>query len=153
MISAGRRINNDMSKFVAQEIVKVLLKAGVNAPRARIFLLGMTFKENCPDTRNSRAVDVYRHLTEYGLTAMAADPLADPYDFLQEYSIELVPEEEVREADCIVILAAHDCYRRRSLQELRKLYKKDCKAPVLIDVRNIYSRKEAEKLGFVYWSL
>ena len=153
MISAGRRINNDMSKFVAQEIVKVLLKAGVNAPRARIFLLGMTFKENCPDTRNSRAVDVYRHLTEYGLTAMAADPLADPYDFLQEYSIELVTEEEVREADCIVILAAHDCYRSRSLQDLRKLYKKDCKAPVLIDVRNIYSRKEAEKLGFVYWSL
>ena len=153
MISAGRRINNDMSKFVAQEIVKVLLKAGVNAPRASIFLLGMTFKENCPDTRNSRAVDVHRHLTEYGLTAQAADPLADPYDFLQEYSIELVPEEEVREADCIVILAAHDCYRSRSLQELRKLYKKDCKAPVLIDVRNIYSRKEAEKLGFVYWSL
>ena len=153
MISAGRRINNDMSKFVAQEIVKVLLKAGVNAPRASIFLLGMTFKENCPDTRNSRAVDVYRHLTEYGLTAQAADPLADPYDFLQEYSIELVPEEEVREADCIVILAAHDCYRGRSLQDLRKLYKKDCKAPVLIDVRNIYSRKEAEKLGFVYWSL
>lgn len=153
MISAGRRINNDMSKFVAQEIVKVLLKAGVNAPRASIFLLGMTFKENCPDTRNSRAVDVYRHLTEYGLTAQAADPLADPYDFLQEYSIELVTEEEVREADCIVILAAHDCYRSRSLQDLRKLYKKDCKAPVLIDVRNIYSRKEAEKLGFVYWSL
>ena len=153
MISAGRRINNDMSKFVAQEIVKVLLKAGVNAPRASIFLLGMTFKENCPDTRNSRAVDVHRHLTEYGLTAQAADPLADPYDFLQEYSIELVPEEEVREADCIVILAAHDCYRSRSLQDLRKLYKKDCKAPVLIDVRNIYSRKEAEKLGFVYWSL
>jgi len=153
MISAGRRINNDMSKFVAQEIVKVLLKAGVNAPRASIFLLGMTFKENCPDTRNSRAVDVHRHLTEYGLTAQAADPLADPYDFLQEYSIELVTEEEVREADCIVILAAHDCYRSRSLQDLRKLYKKDCKAPVLIDVRNIYSRKEAEKLGFVYWSL
>jgi UDP-N-acetyl-D-mannosaminuronate dehydrogenase len=74
-------------------------------------------------------------------------------DFLQEYSIELVTEEEVREADCIVILAAHDCYRSRSLQDLRKLYKKDCKAPVLIDVRNIYSRKEAEKLGFVYWSL
>lgn len=153
LISAGRRINNDMSKFVAQEIVKVLLKAGVNATRASIFLLGMTFKENCPDTRNSRAVDVYRHLTEYGLTAQAADPLADPYDFLQEYSIELVPEEKVREADCIVILAAHDCYRSRSLQDMRKLYKKDCKAPVLIDVRNIYSRKEAEKLGFVYWSL
>ena len=153
MISAGRRINNDMSKFVAQEIVKVLLKAGVNAPRARIFLLGMTFKENCPDTRNSRAVDVYRHLAEYGLTAMAADPLADPYDFLQEYSIELVTEEEVREADCIVILAAHDCYRRRSLQELKKLYAKECKAPVLIDVRNIYSRRAAEEMGFVYWSL
>ena len=154
IISAGRRINSDMSKFVAAEIVKVLLRAGVNAPQARIFLMGMTFKENCPDTRNSRAVDVYRHLEDYGLTASAADPLADPEDFHREYGIELVDESEVCEADCLVILAAHDCYRSRSLEELKKLYRtKDGQPPVLIDVRNIYSRKEAEKLGFVYWSL
>jgi UDP-N-acetyl-D-galactosamine dehydrogenase len=85
--------------------------------------------------------------------AFAVGTLTDDCPMRERMHIELVTEEEVREADCIVILAAHDCYRRRSLQELRKLYKKDCKAPVLIDVRNIYSRKEAEKLGFVYWSL
>jgi len=152
LISAGRRINSDMSKFVAQEIVKVLLKAGVNATKAKIFLLGMTFKENCPDTRNSRAVDVYRHLEEFGLTAAASDPLADPSDFLQEYGIELVPEAEVQGADCLVILAAHDCYRRRSLEELKGLYREG-RTPVLIDVRNIYNRKDAERMGFVYWSL
>lgn len=152
LISAGRRINSDMSKFVAQEIVKVLLKAGVNATKAKIFLLGMTFKENCPDTRNSRAVDVYRHLEDFGLTAAASDPLADPSDFLQEYGIELVPEAEVQGADCLVILAAHDCYRRRSLEELKGLYREG-RAPVLIDVRNMYNRKDAESMGFVYWSL
>ena len=152
LISAGRRINSDMSKFVAQEIVKVLLKAGVNATKAKIFLLGMTFKENCPDTRNSRAVDVYRHLEDFGLTAAASDPLADPSDFLQEYGIELVPEAEVQGADCLVILAAHDCYRRRSLEELKGLYREG-RAPVLIDVRNMYNRKDAERMGFVYWSL
>ena len=154
IISAGRRINSDMSRFVAHEIVKVLLKSGVDAARARIFLLGMTFKENCPDTRNSRAVDVYRHLEEYGLKAGAADPLAEPEEFQREYGITLVPEKEVREADCLVILVAHDCYRRRSLEELKKFYRAEAGSPrVLIDVRNIYSRREAEPLGFVYWSL
>ena len=153
IILNGRIVNDSMGAYVANAAIRKMIEAGQAPKKSKVVILGLTFKENCPDTRNSRAVDVYRHLTEYGLTAQAADPLADPYDFLQEYSIELVTEEEVREADCIVILAAHDCYRSRSLQDLRKLYKKDCKAPVLIDVRNIYSRKEAEKLGFVYWSL
>ena len=154
IISAGRRINNDMSKFVASEIVKVLLRAGLNAPKAKICLLGMTFKENCPDTRNSRAVDVYHHLEEYGLSASAADPLADPEEFKREYGIDLMDESDICEADCLVILVAHDCYRRRSLEELKKFYRlQEDKPPVLIDVRNIYSRREAEEMGFVYWSL
>ena len=154
MISAGRRINSDMSRFVAHEIVKVLLRAGINATKANIFLLGMTFKENCPDTRNSRAVDVYRHLEDYGMKPMASDPIAVPGDFMGEYGIELVSEETVREADCLIILAAHDSYRRRSLEELKKLYRQEADCPrILIDVRNIYTRREAEKQGFIYWSL
>ena len=154
LISAGRRINNDMSKFVANEIVKVMLKAGLDAPHAKIYLLGMTFKENCPDTRNSRSVDVYHHLQEYGLQVFATDPLADKEDFQREYGIDLIPEESISDADCLVLLVAHDCYVKQSLAELRHFYRNGNKNPlVLIDIKSIYGRKAAEQAGYIYWSL
>ena len=154
LISAGRRINNDMSKFVANEIVKVMLKAGLDAPHAQIYLLGMTFKENCPDTRNSRSVDVYHHLQEYGLQVFATDPLADKDDFRREYGIDLIPEESISNADCLVLLVAHDCYVKQSLTELRRFYRNGNKNPlVLIDIKSIYGREAAEQAGYIYWSL
>ena len=154
LISAGRRINNDMSKFVANEIVKVMLKAGLDAAHAKIYLLGMTFKENCPDTRNSRSVDVYHHLQEYGLQVFATDPLADKDDFWREYGIDLIPEESINNADCLVLLVAHGCYAKQSLAELRHFYRTDNKNPlVLIDIKSIYGRKAAEQAGYIYWSL
>ena len=154
LISAGRRINNDMSKFVANEIVKVMLKAGLDAAHAKIYLLGMTFKENCPDTRNSRSVDVYHHLQEYGLQVFATDPLADKDDFRREYGIDLIPEESINNADCLVLLVAHGCYAKQSLAELRHFYRTDNKNPlVLIDIKSIYGRKAAEQAGYIYWSL
>ncbi len=154
LISAGRRINNDMSKFVANEIVKVMLKAGLDAPHAKIYLLGMTFKENCPDTRNSRSVDVYHHLQEYGLQVFASDPLADKEDFRREYGIDLIPEESISDADCLVLLVAHDCYVKQSLAELRHFYRNGNKNPlVLIDIKSIYGREAAEQAGYIYWSL
>ena len=152
LISAGRRINNDMSKFVAHEIVKVLLRAGIDAPKARIYLLGMTFKENCPDTRNSRSVDIYHNLQEYGLQVTAADPWADREDFRREYGIELVDENDIRDADCLVLLVAHDTYRQRSLQDWKKYYRSGAQ-PVLIDVKSIYGRVAAERAGYTYWCL
>ena len=154
LISAGRRINNDMSKFVANEIVKVMLKAGLDAPHAQIYLLGMTFKENCPDTGNSRSVDVYHHLQEYGLQVFATDPLADKDDFRREYGIDLIPEESISNADCLVLLVAHDCYVKQSLAELRRFYRNGNKNPlVLIDIKSIYGREAAEQAGYIYWSL
>lgn len=154
IIAAGRRINNDMSKFVANEIVKELLKTGIDAANAKIYLLGMTFKENCPDTRNSRSVDIYHHLQEYGLKAFAADPLADKADFKHEYGIELVDESSISNADCLVILVAHDQYVRYGLDDLRKFYHNVMDKPlVLMDVKSIYDRKSAEEAGYVYWCL
>ena len=154
LISAGRRINNDMSKFVANEIVKVMLRSGLDAAHAKIYLLGMTFKENCPDTRNSRSVDVYRHLQEYGLQVLASDPLADKADFQREYGIELVDEESISDADCLVLLVAHNQYAKQSLEQLHHFYRRDSKKPLmLIDVKNIYGRKAAEQAGYIYWSL
>lgn len=152
MISAGRRINNDMGKFVANEVVKVLLRSGVDASHANIYLLGMTFKENCPDTRNSRSVDIYNDLREYGLKVKAADPLADRQDFQREYGIELVEEDEIHNADCLVLLVAHEAYRQHTLAEWRSLYRKD-EDPILIDVKSIYGREAAEEAGYTYWCL
>ena len=154
LISAGRRINNDMSKFVANEIVKVMLKSGLDASHAKIYLMGMTFKENCPDTRNSRAVDVYHHLREYGLQVYASDPIADKRDFQREYGIELIDEESISNADCLVFVVAHDCYVKQSLAELRRFYRNGNKHPlVLIDIKSIYGREAAEQAGYIYWSL
>jgi len=154
LISAGRRINNDMSKFVANEIVKVMLKAGLDAAHSKIYLLGMTFKENCPDTRNSRSVDVYQHLQEYGLPIFASDPLADKEIFQKEYGIELVDEASINDADCLVLLVAHDQYVKQSLAQLHHYYRSGNKNPlVLIDVKSIYGRKAAEQAGYIYWSL
>jgi len=154
LISAGRRINNDMSKFVANEIVKVMLRAGFDAAHAKIYLLGMTFKEDCPDTRNSRSVDVYHHLQEYGLQVFASDPIADKEDFQREYGIEMIDEGAISDADCLVILVAHDQYVKQSLKQLHHFYRSSSKNPlVLIDVKNIYGRRAAEQAGYIYWSL
>ena len=154
MIAAGRRINNDMSKFVANEIIKVMLRAGMDAPHAKIYLLGMTFKENCPDTRNSRSVDIYHHLQEYGLNPVAADPVADKEDFKREYGIELVDENTISNADCLVLLVAHDQYVHYGLRALQKFYHNDKDKPlVLIDVKSIFERQYAEKAGYIYWCL
>jgi len=154
MIAAGRRINNDMSKFVANEIIKVMLRAGMDAPHAKIYLLGMTFKENCPDTRNSRSVDIYHHLQEYGLNPVATDPVADKEDFKREYGIELVDENTISNADCLVLLVAHDQYVHYGLRALQKFYHNDKDKPlVLIDVKSIFERQYAEKAGYIYWCL
>ena len=154
MIAAGRRINNDMSKFVANEIIKVMLRAGIDAPHAKIYLLGMTFKENCPDTRNSRSVDIYHHLQEYGLNPVATDPVADKDDFKREYGIELVDENTISNADCLVLLVAHDQYVNYGLRALQKFYHNDKDKPlILIDVKSIFEREHAEKAGYIYWCL
>ncbi len=154
IIAAGRRINNDMSKFVAQEIIKALLKAGLDAAHANIYLLGMTFKENCPDIRNSRSVDVYNHLTEYGLRVFAADYLADEDEFRSVYGIELMNEENIHDADCLVILVSHEAYCSRTPEELKCFFRKDSNKPLLlIDVKSIYGRAAAEKAGYTYWCL
>ncbi|WP_295157785.1 nucleotide sugar dehydrogenase [Selenomonas sp. AE3005] len=154
MIAAGRRINNDMSKFVANEIIKVMLRAGIDAPHAKIYLLGMTFKENCPDTRNSRSVDIYHHLQEYGLNPVATDPVADKEEFKREYGIELVDENTISNADCLVLLVAHDQYVNYGLRALQKFYHNDKDKPlILIDVKSIFERENAEKAGYIYWCL
>lgn len=152
LISTGRRINDGMSSFVAQAVVRELVRTKIDLAHANVYLLGMAFKENCPDTRNSRAADVYRMLEEYDLALHAVDPEVDEAEFLEEYGFSLEAFSEIREADCLAILVAHETFTKLSWEDLRKMYRADG-AHLLIDVKGIFSREEAEREGFRYWRL
>ena len=152
LISTGRRINDGMSNYVAQTVVRELVRTKVDLAQARLYLMGMTFKENCPDTRNSRAADVYHALAEYNLNLWAVDPRADGGAFRHEYGFELTPQEEVHDADCIVFLVAHDEFRSMTWESLRSLFRSDG-SHLIIDVKGIFSREESLREGFRYWSL
>ncbi len=153
IIAAGRHVNDGMSDFVAQETVKTMLRAGVDASHAKVFLLGMTFKEDCPDTRNSRSVDIYRRLEDYGLHPQASDAMADPEAFWKEYGIRLVDPSQIVDADCLVFLVAHEEYRHFSPEDIGRFYGNPGKKKILVDVKAMYSRQEFEARGYFYWRL
>ena len=141
-----------MSGFVAHAAVRELVRTKLDLARAHVYLLGMTFKENCPDTRNSRAADVYHVLQEYDLRLTAVDPEVDEEAFRAEYGFGLEPLHDVREADALVFLVAHEAFARLSWEELRAMCRAD--GPhLLVDVKGMFSREEAEREGFRYWRL
>lgn len=154
MISTGRRINNGMSDFVIQETMRMMVRAQLNVSNSKIYLMGMTFKENCSDTRNSRAIDIYRKMKEYGLRVYASDPLLNSAVFFQQYEISLVGMQDIHDADCMIFLVAHDEFKNIYVGDLIERFsmKSDGKR-VIMDVKHILSRDEIEKTGFVYWSL
>ncbi len=152
LISTGRRINDGMSGFVAHALVRELVRTKIDLAHTKVYLLGMAFKENCPDTRNSRAADVYRILQEYDFSLRAVDPEVDEAEFREEYGFGITPLDEVEGADCLAILVAHEAFSRFSWEDLRGMYRAD--GPhLLIDVKGIFSREEAEREGFLYWRL
>lgn len=157
IITAGRHINDGMSDFVVKSLIEELLKSHADTRHARIYLLGMAFKENCPDTRNSRAIEIYHKLKGYGMQVFAVDPHADPAMIKKEYGVELIPLSDIRDADCVAVLVAHKEFRDFSLGKLISLYKDEKKRegalPVLLDVKGIYDAEEMKKSGFDYWRL
>jgi UDP-N-acetyl-D-galactosamine dehydrogenase len=121
IILAGRRINDGMGEYVASEVVKLMIKKGIPVKGAKALMLGVTFKENCPDIRNTRAVDIYRELTEYGLEVTVYDPWANPREVLEEYgipSIPVLPEKDGYNA--IILAVAHRDFINLNLRELKK---------------------------------
>ena len=123
VVSAGRRINNSMSSFVTSNVIRLMLQAKQDICRARIYLMGITFKENCPDVRNSRPYDIYRELKQYGITPYVVDPVADKEDLYNLYGLKVVSLEQVRHADCLIFLVSHDVFRDFSVQDIEKMYK------------------------------
>ena len=151
VILAGRRINDDMGRYVAENLVKCLITANRQVKGARVAILGFTFKENCPDTRNTRVVDIVRELAEYGIVPVVADPVADPAEARHEYGIEFVKLDSVRKMDVVVIAVAHDEFKELSIDRIARFYNGGRK--VMMDVKGLLDRQEYESAGYLYWRL
>lgn len=154
IILSGRKVNDGMGQFVADAAIKQLILANKAPKTAKIAVFGLTFKENCPDTRNSKVEDILKRLREYGIEPLVTDPCADTEDAKEEYGIELVPVCELSELDCIILAVAHDEFKEMSLESIGKLFKNgDNSQKVLIDVKGIYNIGEAKEQGYRYWRL
>ncbi len=150
VILAGRRINDGMGKFVAEQTVKGLIGNGCHVKGARVLVLGLTFKENCPDLRNSRVIDIIRELASYGVEVCVHDPLADAGEAMHEYGVTLTPWEALPKADAIVLAVAHDDYRRQSLDELCAHLKP---GGLVADVKSQLDAARLRERGLAVWRL
>lgn len=154
IILNGRIVNDGMGKFVADAAIKQMISAGQTPKKSKVVILGLTFKENCPDIRNSKVDDIIKRLHEYGIEPEVVDPWVDKKDALKEYSIILTDLKDIKDADCIIIAVAHDEFKALSLNALKQLYKSgnDCEK-ILIDVKGIYSVDALKKTGMKWWRL
>ena len=151
IILTGRRINDDMGKYVAENIVKRLNKANNQIKGARVAILGITFKENCPDIRNSKVIDIIKELEEYDIEMEVTDPIANELEVLNEYNIQLKKFEDINLIDAVIIAVKHEAYKNIKLKDIRKIFRNS--RSVIIDVKRLFDRKAAENMGFVYWGL
>lgn len=152
VILAGRRINDDMGKYVAENLVKKLILADRPVRNARVAILGFTFKENCPDTRNTRVIDIVNELHEYGIEPIIADPVADACEARHEYGIEMTNLESIHGMDAIIIAVAHSEFLQMPLQRIETMLS-NTRPKILIDVKGILDRQQLEKKGYIYWRL
>lgn len=153
IILSGRRINDDMGKYVAENLVKNLIKADIPVKTAKVAILGFTFKENCPDTRNTKIIDIYNELKEYGITAMVTDDDADAAEAKRLYGIEFVPISDIKDCDAVILAVAHDSYKKLSMDDIEGLYKASNPVKVLTDLKGILDKKAYQNAGYLYWRL
>ncbi len=154
IILSGRRINDDMGKYVAENLVKSLIKADTPVKTAKVALLGFTFKENCPDTRNTRIIDIYNELHEYGITPLITDPVADSAEAKREYGIDFVGIDEIKDMDAVILAVAHNEFTSLGQSDFDKMFKNvPNDKRVLLDIKGLLSREEYEAAGYIYWRL
>jgi UDP-N-acetyl-D-glucosamine/UDP-N-acetyl-D-galactosamine dehydrogenase len=151
MILAGRRINDNMGKYIAERIVKLLIRSGRQVLGSRVAVLGITFKENVPDLRNTKAVDIIRELQDYGIHVMVHDPLAAEDEARRYYGIDLLPIEAVTDVDAVILAVKHKYYEKMGLQKLTKLCRNS--VPMIADIKGAFSPAQAKKLNILYWRL
>ena len=152
IILSGRRINDDMGKYVAESLVKNLIKADVAVKNAKVAILGFTFKENCPDTRNTKVIDIYNELKEYGITPLVVDPVADAEEAKHLYGITFGEMADIKDMDAVIIAVAHNQFLDLKKDDIKAFYKAEHEKKVLMDIKGLFDRKEFEK-DFIYWRL
>ena len=155
IILNGRQVNDSMGSFVADAAIKEMIEAGMAPKKATVVILGLTFKENCPDTRNSKVVDIINRLKEYDIHPVVADAWADPEVAKHEYGVELVPFEELPKADCIIVAVGHNAFRNMSMMQIKGMYKPELadEEKVLIDVKSLYRMDELKASRMRFWRL
>ena len=151
MILAGRRINDNVGKFIAEKTVKMLIKGKRQVRGAIVAVLGLTFKENVPDLRNTKVIDIIHELKDYGVNVRIHDPLADPEEARHYYGLELTGWNQLGTADAVILTVLHDDYRHRGLEAI--VDRLHPEYPLLLDVKGAFDVKDAESLGINYWRL
>jgi UDP-N-acetyl-D-galactosamine dehydrogenase len=151
IILSGRRINDDMGRYVAEHVVKKLISVGSPVKNARVAVLGFTFKENCPDTRNTKVIDIITELREYGINPMVCDPVADAQEAEHLYNIKFTPLSNLKELDALIVAVAHTEFQQFSLEDLDSCFAGAQK--VIVDVKSLFDRQQLEQAGYSYWSL
>ncbi|KYQ81130.1 Vi polysaccharide biosynthesis protein VipA/TviB [Acinetobacter lactucae] len=151
VILAGRRINDNMARYVARNTIKLMLQNGIDVPRAKVGVLGVTFKENCPDIRNSKVADLIKELEFWGAQVVVADPWADADEVRNEYGFELGKVDAQNPVDSVIVAVGHNQFRSLSASELRDYTKGE--KPVLADVKSLFDRTEMSDAGFTVFRL
>lgn len=155
IVLAGRKVNDDMSKYVTDAIIKQLILANLTVKQVRMVIFGITFKENCPDIRNSKVKDILVRLREYGIQPVVVDPWASKHEVKLEYGIELVDINELKEMDALVFAVAHDQFKQMRYEEINRLY--DPNVPIsqriLIDIKGLFRIEDLQEAGYSYWRL
>ena len=151
VILAGRRINDNMGRYVARNTIKLMLAQGIDVARSRIGVMGITFKENCPDTRNSKVIDMIREFEDYGVKVVVSDPHADSEELRSHHQMELEGIDAEHPVDALVIAVSHSLYRHLTPEDFRAMTRGD--KPVLIDVKSVQPRAALESVGFTVWRL
>lgn len=154
IIASGRKVNDGMGKFVADAVIKELILSDKRVSQSKILVMGMTFKENCPDIRNSKVNDILERLSEYHITPLVSDPLADKDEVYKEYGIALVEIQDIKDLDCVILAVSHDDYKAMSVEDFDALYQKDAgNGKVLIDIKGMLERERFQARGYKIWRL
>lgn len=153
IVLSGRKINDSMGEFIAQKIIKNLVLINKGNSDAKVGILGLTFKENTPDTRNSKVIDIVNSLKTFNITPILIDPVADKLEAKKEYGVDIIPLENVSNLDCVVLAVAHDEFKFLGIELIDKLFGKNKKDKLVIDIKGIYEKEILKSRGYSYWQL
>ena len=143
-----------MGKYIVENLVKNLIKADISIKNAKVAILGFAFKENCPDTRNTRVIDIVHELEEYGIVPIVTDPEADTKEAKWEYGVDFTDIDQIFDVDAVILAVAHKEFTEMSMEDISRLFKKgENNQKVLLDVKGLLDKRIYEEAGFLYWRL